>query len=272
MKNSLRKLLVAILAVVFIGSTGMYIYHNAQMKAAEESYHSAEELADIPEEMPEEIIEVEEPETELEKGWHEVEITNDEYMSVLGETDIASLKEVNEDVLGWIAIPDTQLSYPLMEGRDNSYYLSHTWDNKPSSAGSVFVEKYNSTDLSDYHTIIYGHRMNNGAIFGSLKGYESRAYFEQHPYVYIYDVNGVHRYEIFSVYEAEVGSRTYQVGFKNEESKQNFINYCVESSVYDTGIVPTIDDKILTLSTCTAVGHEKKRWVVQARLQGMVVE
>ena len=272
MKNNLRKLIVAILAVVFIGSTGMYIYQNAQMKAAEESYQSAEEIADIPEEIPEEIIEVEEPEVVLEKGWYEVEITGDEYMSVLKETDIDALKEVNEDVLGWIVIPDTQLSYPLMAGRDNSYYLSHTWDHKPSSAGSVFVEKYNNTDLSDYHTIIYGHRMNNGSIFGSLGGYETAEHFEQNPYVYIYDANGVHRYDIFSAYEAAVGSRTYQVGFKDDESKQTFIDYCVESSVVDTGIVPTLEDKILTLSTCTAVGHEKKRWVVQARLQGMIVE
>ena len=186
MKNTFRKLLIVILAIVFIGSTGMYVYQNMQMKAAEESYQSAEEIADIPEEIPQEIVEVEEPEEVLESGWYEIEITDDEYMSVLKETDIDALKEVNEDVLGWITIPDTQLSYPLMKGLDNSYYLTHTWDKQPSSAGSVFVEKYNNTDLSDYHTIIYGHRMNNGAIFGSLKGYESEEHFKQHPYETIF--------------------------------------------------------------------------------------
>ncbi|MDO4531983.1 MAG: class B sortase, partial [Bacillota bacterium] len=101
-----------------------------------------------------------------------------------------------------------------------------------------------------------------------LGNYSKQSYWEEHPYVYIYDENGAHRYEIFSAYEASVKSLTYQIGFSGDESKERFLEHCMTSSVIDTGVVPTLDDKILTLSTCTAYGSNSKRWVVQACLRG----
>lgn len=253
------KIITILLALVFIGSAGMFAYSRLETQRSLEARKAAEEMAKA---------EAEKQKAEQEETAEEGIFADDPYMPSLKETDLAALREVNPDVLGWIVIPDTQLEYPLMDGEDNQYYLEHTWDRKYNSAGSIFLEKTSSSDLSDYHTVIYGHRMNNGSMFGSLGKYTTLEHWEDHPYVYIVDDNGVHRYEIFAAYEANIGSRTYQVGFSGEESKEAFLEHCLTSSVIDTGVVPTTEEKILTLSTCTSVGHNNLRWVVQARFEG----
>ena len=257
--NMKGKIITILLALVFIGSAGMFAYSRLEAQRSLEAQKAAEEMAKA---------EAEKQKAEQEETAEEGIFAEDSHMAELKETDLAVLREVNPDVLGWIVIPDTQLEYPLMDGEDNQYYLEHTWDRKYNSAGSIFLEKTSSSDLSDYHTVIYGHRMNNGSMFGSLGKYTTLKHWEDHPYVYIVDDNGVHRYKIFAAYEANIGSRTYQVGFSGEESKEAFLEHCLTSSVIDTGVVPTTEEKILTLSTCTSVGHNNLRWVVQARFEG----
>ena len=189
----------------------------------------------------------------------------DPYADALRNMDFAALQEVNSDVLGWILIPYTRISYPLVQGSDNAYYLNHTWKKTSSSVGSIFLECQNSSSLGDFNTIVYGHRMRNGSMFASLKYYDQQSYWVEHPRVYIMNKAGMYTYEIFSAYEAGVTEDTYRLGFGGDTQKQAFLDFCVEKSVISTGIVPTVEDRILTLSTCTGRGHET-RWVVQAVL------
>ena len=104
--------------------------------------------------------------------------------------------------------------------------------------GSIFLECKNSPDLSDFNTIIYGHRMNNGSMFASLKNYKKQSYWAARPCVYITDDSGSHKYEIFAAYEVSTTGTTYQLGFPKDASKQAFIDYCLAQSVIDTGITP----------------------------------
>lgn len=187
----------------------------------------------------------------------------DPYADALQNMDFAALREKNEDVLGWIVIPGTKLSYPLVQGEDNDYYLDHTWRKNYNSVGAIFMECKCSADFSDYNTIIYGHRMNNRSMFGILLNYKNQSYWEEHPRIYITDDNGSHVYEIFSAHEVELESPIYWLGVTAQEHRQAFIDFSVERSVIDTGIVPTVDDRFVTLSTCTGSGHAT-RWVVQA--------
>ena len=85
--------------------------------------------------------------------------------------------------------------------------------------------------------------------------------------MYITDDAGSRKYEIFAAYEVSTDGSTYQISFSGDESKQTFISYCLDKSVIETGITPTVHDRILTLSTCTGSGHAT-RWVVQAVLKG----
>ena len=265
MKRKLRRGLMVLLALIFVGSLGMVIYRTMEYKEGEEIYAEAAELVQLPDlsDLPDPVLEETEETEET-----DAPVYVDPYADALRNMDFAALREVNSDVLGWILIPNTVISYPLVQGDDNQYYLKHTWKKWTSAVGAIFLEYQNSPDFSDFNTIIYGHRMNNGSMFASLKNYKKQSYWAAHPYVYITDDNGSHKYEIFVAYEVSTAGTTYQIGFSGDASKQAFLDYCLGQSVIDTGITPTVHDKILTLSTCTGNGHAT-RWVVQARLKGV---
>lgn len=297
MKKTLRTVLTVFLSLTLVLSCVMLLRQHLSRRNAQSAANEAAQLAGIPapsEETPEkpeehsvpkqpnipeedaEIIIMDTPPalSELPEevppaagrpiGWQDAPVTDDPYMEQLAETDLAALRAVNEDVLGWITIPGTFVNYPLMDGDDNSFYLSHAWDKTYSYYGSVFLEQNSSSDLTDFNTILYGHNMGDENIFGSLKHYDDPDYWQEHPYVYIVDDNGVHRYEIFAAYEASIRSIVYALEFDND-LRERFIASAVDHSVLDTGITPEITNRILTLSTCT--GYTKNtRWVVQARL------
>lgn len=255
MKRAARLAAIGVLAAVFIVSLTVVIHRLAEYRAGGQTYAAAQELARVPAESsavgPAPVGEEE----------------TDPYEAALAELDLPALQAVNGDALGWIMIPETEISYPLVQGTDNQYYLTHTWDNAPSAVGAVFLDWRASPDLSDFHTLIYGHRMKNGSMFAGLKYFSDRDYWQEHPYVYITDGSGTKRYEIFSAYEADVRGETYRVGQQSREEKQAYLDFCLAQSQYDTGVVPTADDTVVTLSTCTGSGHAT-RWVVQARLEG----
>lgn len=250
-----------VLAAVFAGSLTMVILRSLDYRRGEEAYAEAESLVQLPDlsglEIPEPAESTEEPEQA---------VYIDPYADALRSMDFTALREVNDDVLGWILIPDTVISYPLLQGEDNQYYLTHTWKKWTSAVGAIFMESQNSPDLTDFNTIIYGHRMNNGSMFASLKNYKKQSYWKAHPYVYITGDHGSYKYDIFAAYEVSTQGVTYQLGFSGEADKQEFLDACMALSVIDTGIVPTVHDRILTLSTCTGNGHAT-RWVVQAVLR-----
>lgn len=269
MRPNVRKLLIAVLALVLCVSAVMLIRQTLQYREGEAEYAEAEALVELPDLSQLEPAPAPEPEPEETEEPEEKPVYIDPYAGALAAMDFTALREVNSDVLGWILIPGTVISYPLLQGDDNSYYLNHTWKKWTNVVGSIFLECQNSPDLSDFNTVVYGHRMNNGSMFASLKYYKQQSYWAQHPKVYITDDNGAHCYEIFAAYEISTAGDTYKLSFPTDQSKQAYIDYCLEKSVIDTGLTPTVYDKILTLSTCTGNGHAT-RWVVQALLRGEV--
>jgi len=260
------------------------IYRAMDYSQAEEIYAEAEELVALPdfeELQPEEQEEVAErvppkptvpeqtPVQQPEEPEPAKPVYVDPYADELSNMDFTALREVNDDILGWILIPNTRVSYPLVQGEDNDYYLKRTWRKTRSDVGSIFVEHQCSGDLADFNTIIYGHRMNNNSMFGSLKHYKTPSYMTEHPIIYITDDNGCHSYEVFAAYEPDVTSMTYRIGSFTDAEKQAYIDWCLEQSVVDCGVVPTIHDRIVTLSTCTGRGYDT-RWVVQGVMRGEV--
>ena len=184
----------------------------------------------------------------------------------LAAIDLAALRSVNEDVVGWISIPGTRLSYPLVQGADNRYYLSRSWKREPSSGGAVFLESTNSRDFTDFHTIVYAHQMRDDSMFGILSQYGDPDFFRAHPSVYLALDGGVSRYEVFSAQKAGVKSMVYRLDLEEGGMEAEFIQYCVDNSAVNAGVVPEVGARILTLSTC--VGSDRaNRWVVHAVLQ-----
>jgi len=267
MKKRIRSILIAVLLTLFIGSAGALALRLLDGQQRSESYQKAEELAGLQQQTPSHTEEKEE--APLPPPEQEEQPLYDSQATALEALDLAALQAVNEDVLGWILIPDTGISYPLLQGQDNQFYLNHTWEKRWSFGGSIFLDSQSASDFSRFNTIVYGHRMDGGSMFGLLHKYKDPAYWQAHPQIYIRTEQGTFRYEIFAAYEAAVDSWTYALELKKEEHKQSFLDSCLSRSVLNTGIVPTVEEPVLTLSTCTGNGYEA-RWVVQARLEGEI--
>ena len=182
------------------------------------------------------------------------------------EVDFDKLKSVNEDVVGWIyvdALPD--ISYPIVKGKDNQTYLHQTYEKNYNFAGTIFVDYENSGDFSDCNTLVYGHNMKNGSMFGHLKKFrEDDKLYKQDKYFWILTPERNYRYEIITAYTTGVNSDTYTLfkgpGEEFEKYLEKIKGYS-EIQTDDTDL--TIKDRIVTLSTCT--GNESTRFVVQGK-------
>jgi len=280
MKPNFRKALAALLAVICALCLGRTALQLVQYRQGDETYAQAEELAGLPDLSDLPVVDFTGGSGSVSSSAstdgageapEEVPVWQDPYAQALKDMDFSALRQQNPDVLGWILIPGTRVSYPVVQGTDNSYYLDHTWRGGKNSVGAIFMECRNSSDLSDFNTIIYGHRMNNRSMFGTLSQYKSRSYWQAHPYVYLTDDSGTHRYEIFAAGEVSVDSDVYRLGLRSDSSRQSFLDSCLTLSALNTGVTPHTYDKVLTLSTCTGNGHAT-RWVVQAVCPGQAPE
>ena len=272
-KKTVRKILIIVLALVFLGSCGMLLKYELERREAADIYAQAQQMAaSTPSPTP---TQSPQPEHTPEPSPEQTDELLPEYTpppvkpsrtpqeEVLPRVDLDALRSVNGEVIGWIEIPDTGLAYPLMQGENNDYYLNRSWNGRRLAAGSIFMECQCAADFTDFNTIIYGHRMTYDAMFAYLKYYKDLSYWQAHPLVYIVEQGGVRCYEIFAAYEASVKSCVYWLKVTEDEHKQAVIDFALEHSVIDTGVRPQTTDRILTLSTCTESGHAT-RWVVQA--------
>lgn len=184
-----------------------------------------------------------------------------------GETgvDLAALQAVNPEVVGWIDIPGTEISYPVVQAADNDYYLTHTWKKETSSVGAIFMDYRSDAALGDFNTLLYGHRMRNGSMFAGLKNYRDQSFWEASPSIFLTDAGGTHRYDIFAACQAKVDAALYTPGAESQTLADEALTFVSTRNALTTGITPSSDDRILTLVTCTGTGYSA-RWVVQAVL------
>ena len=180
--------------------------------------------------------------------------------------DWAKLESMNRDFIGWLYIPDTTIQYPIVSSEDDEHYLAYTFDGTKNSCGSIFMDKSNKPDFTSDNTVLHGHNMKNGTMFGSLRKFEKKEYWEEHPYIWIIRENIAMKYEIFAVCITEAASDVYTLEFGEEKNFQNYIADRINGdAIFATGVNVTTNDRILTLSTCTS-DTETGRRVVQAKL------
>ena len=187
------------------------------------------------------------------------------FLEVLDE----AIEKENPDIMAWLRFDnfdDVHISYPVLYSGDDSKYLRSDIYGNYHIAGCIFLEGLNNPDFSDYHSIIYGHNMRNTTMFGDLKRYKNdEGFYEKNQFFNVYTADKVYRYQIFSYYDVDEDSDIYTVGYGADDSWQAMIDKMVASSVKDTGIHPTKEDKVVTLSTCSKAG-ETKRFVVHGVL------
>lgn len=177
--------------------------------------------------------------------------------------DFASLEEINGDVIGWLEMEAIDISYPLVQGTDNNYYLHRTIQKTDNFAGTIFLDFQNHKNFGDRNNILYGHNMKNGSMFGLLKKYREQETYDKCPYFWIYTKDYIYKYEIYSCAEVDQYSSDYQISFSDRASFEEFLTRTKNQSLIDTGVDVSYEDTIVTLSTCT--GNEATRFIVQGK-------
>jgi len=257
-KEHMRTVVIAVLAVILALSLAMTAVKQVQYRENAAANEEAAELAGLPPVRDRVPAEESAPAPEADAVPPDA--------AALLKLDLEALRAVNPDVVGWIEIPGTALSYPIVQSVDNSYYLDHNWKRESNPGGSIFLEATSSADFGDFNTIVYGHRMRDGSMFGSLRHYSDQSYWQAHPDIYVAAGGRVYRYAIFSAHESGVRELTYRLDLVESGLQGDFLQYCADASVLDTGGAPD-SDHILTLSTCTGSGY-RSRWVVNGYLAG----
>ena len=165
--------------------------------------------------------------------------------------DFVALTSENSDFTGWFVIPGTDISYPVVQGADNAFYLNHIFNGAYGTVGTLFAD-CNNVMLEDENTIIYGHNFHQyGTMFSKLLYYEKQDYYEEHPAMYYLTEEGGYKIEIFSVYEASTSDPIYTLSFAGDEEYKVFLDHVAEMSTIRSDTHVTVQDKVITLSTCS---------------------
>lgn len=193
------------------------------------------------------------------------DVATDQKWQDMIDVDFDSLKAINTDVVGWIYVEGTDISYPIMYSGDDESYLRTAIDGSGATAGSIFLEGYNLPDFSDSHNIIYGHNMRNLSMFGTLKYYKSdKDYYEKHKYFQIILPQKKLRFEIFSYFDTETGSWVYTVPYSDSKDFEEYIGKLKSSSYLNAADYDVhSSDQVVTLSTCSS---SEKRFTVHGKL------
>lgn len=167
------------------------------------------------------------------------------------EVDFAQLREINPEIVGWLYLEGTEINYPVVQAKDNQWYLEHMFDGQANNTGCPFLDAGNAGDFSDRHSVIYAHHRKDGSMFGRLKLFKEQDYYEAHPRFLLITDHGRYVMEIFSGHVSRHDSDAWKIQFSDDEEFETWLNVVAERSGIVTGIVPETTDRILTLSTCS---------------------
>lgn len=182
--------------------------------------------------------------------------------------DFATLREMNPDIYAWIEIPGTNVNYPIVQSaEDDFYYLNHTIDGKEGYPGSIYTEKINAKNFSDFNTVIYGHDMKDGSMFKDLHKFEDAAFFEEHDKVTIYTETEEKTYQIFAAVVYDDRHLMYSFDNENIEDRKAFLQSLKETrsmrNQFRSDVTVDENSHIITLSTCIG-GQPDRRFLVEA--------
>lgn len=182
------------------------------------------------------------------------------------DIDFKDLKKINNNVKGWIQINGTNINYPFVQGKDNDYYLNHSFDKTNNAAGWVFLDYRNDiSNFEDKNTIIYAHGRKDKTMFGTLKNTLSSDWLENSNN-YVVKLSTEYEntlWQVFSIYHMKTTSDYLQINFRNEDEFSLFTKMLIDRSDYDFNTAVSGSDRIITLSTCY---NKSQKFVLHAKL------
>jgi len=164
--------------------------------------------------------------------------------------DFQALHEESEDIVAWLYGPDTLLDYPVAQSGDNEYYLRRLLNGRWNVGGTIFQDYRCPADYSAWHTLIYGHHMNNGTMFGTLQNYKEQAYYDENPVIYLLTPEKDFKVELIAGFLSDADGEVYSLPDTRQE-KDALVAYCLSRSDFQTRTQVHTEDRLLTLSTCS---------------------
>lgn len=186
---------------------------------------------------------------------------------------VKELQKENPDIVGWLEIVGTNISYPILQGKDNSYYMNHNYKKEKSVDGSLFLDKAYNWEKPSTNLLIYGHN-NRGSkeMFVELLKYKDEGFYKEHKNIRFTTATEDAEYEIISAFlsrvyykhEKDVFRYYYFIDANNKEEFDNYVESCKKASLYNIDVSAEYGDQLITLSTCE-YSQEDGRFAVVAR-------
>ena len=195
---------------------------------------------------------------------------------VIHETErvltVKELKKETPDIIGWIEIEETNINYPVLQGEDDDYYLTHNYKKEKTKNGAIFLTSKYNWNISNNNYIIYGHnKMSSDQMFSDLLKYADEEFYNNHPIIRFTTEEDDKEYNIISVFKARVYYKSEKnvfryynfINYESEEEYNSFINEAKKVSLYNIEETPKFGQELLTLITCS-YHTEDGRFVVIA--------
>ena len=189
-----------------------------------------------------------------------------EFKEKIAEYDFDKLKKMNSDIVGYIEVDNTNISYPVVKSSDNRYYLNHSYKKEKNNIGSIFLDYRNDLDNLSKNNIIYGHGRLDNTMFGSLNNLldSNNLDSKESYYITLSTPKSIMTFKIFSVYTIPKEGYYIKTYFSSNKYFKEFLETIMKRSIYNFNTDVSTNDKILTLSTCK--DNFGKRVVVHAKL------
>ena len=178
------------------------------------------------------------------------------------KVDFSILKQENQDIVAWIYCENTPINYPVLQSNDNEYYLRRLINGEYNTAGSIFMDYRNHSNMNDDNTIIYGHNMKNDTMFGTLTKYKEQEYYENNRIMYLFTPEKNYMIELFAGCTISVDSDVYNL---SQINKDEIIN----ESDFKSDIIVEDEDKTITLSTCS-YDYDGARYIIMGKIQEII--
>ncbi len=189
---------------------------------------------------------------------------SEQLMSI--RASITSLREINDDVYGWIYVDGTRINYPILRGEDNEYYLDRFYTKEYLAIGSIFADCSTKDVVSDnYNTVLYGHNVSTGAMFHDVTTFLQQDVFET-KLIYIYTMDGIYTFKPYSIYQTTSDQYYFKTDFADHTEMLAFAQSTASKSKFETGITFSATDRLLTLSTCVNSTSSTQRYALHAVL------
>ena len=187
------------------------------------------------------------------------------YEKIRVEKEEENLYDKYEDYRGWIKIDNTNINYPIVQGKDNLFYLDKDINKNYLSSGSIFMN-YLNHGFNDENTVLFGHHMRNKTMFAQLNKYKEKEFFYGNNDIVIEVENGkVLKYKVFSAYVTDSKDNYIKTNFDDKDQYKEFLEDIKNKSQYKLDIDVNENDKIITLSTCSYEFNDA-RMVVHGKL------